>query len=255
MIKGMGWKPDLPDHRDYPVSKMRLGAPLQGVVSMRRTMSPVRDQGMLGACTGFAVTAAMELLRRTDADDHSTIYSPLFAYLHARIADGEAYREIDAGAYIRDAIKVVANIGVPPESRWKYDINRFAETPTRAAQDDARRWKAGPYYRCGGLSDVKRAISMGHPVVGGFSVFANVGGADRTGLIPMPAGTLLGGHAVCFMGFDDVNQVLEFKNSWGPKWGDAGYGWLPYSFVDIGYADDLWVITAESPATRQDRDL
>ena len=34
--------------------------------------------------------------------------------------------------------------------------------------------------------------------------------------------------------------ALLIRNSWGTGWGVQGYGWLPYSYVEAGLADDFW---------------
>ncbi|MBO9665469.1 MAG: C1 family peptidase [Bdellovibrio sp.] len=47
------------------------------------------------------------------------------------------------------------------------------------------------------------------------------------------AGTIrCGGHAVLIVGYDDVRKVFMFKNSWGPKWGNNGYGYMTFAHVD-----------------------
>ncbi len=41
-----------------------------------------------------------------------------------------------------------------------------------------------------------------------------------------------GGHAVVLVGYDDEQKVFMFKNSWGPKWGQEGYGFVTFDHVD-----------------------
>jgi C1A family cysteine protease len=54
---------------------------------------------------------------------------------------------------------------------------------------------------------------------------------------------ILGGHALCFVGYDDAREVFIVKNSWGASWGDNGYGYIPYSIVkDTTLAMDFWAI-------------
>lgn len=42
-------------------------------------------------------------------------------------------------------------------------------------------------------------------------------------------------HAVAVVGWDDFKGAWLIKNSWGPAWGDKGYGWLKYDSSSLGY--------------------
>lgn len=250
-IYGLGWRPDLPDHRDKPLTmKLAASAPVEVPIrtSLRDKCSPVRHQGDLGSCTGFATTAAVEYLRRVDEDAHSTIYSPLYTYYRARELDG--CERVDVGAYLRDAVKSVNKWGVPPESRWIYLARRFASTPNVTADREAGRWKLGGYYRCDSLSGVMAALASGFPVVAGFSCFESMftPEVDRTGIIPEPTAkdTMVGGHAICLTGYDRETRLVQFKNSWGADWGDGGYGYLPFNYFTHDLVDDMWALTSEA---------
>ena len=54
-----------------------------------------------------------------------------------------------------------------------------------------------------------------------------------------------------FVGYDDNRRyrstrgMLLIRTSWGPDWGDGGYGWLPYDYVTRELAADFW--TALNP--------
>lgn len=243
--KGSGWLPEPEDVRDYPL-KMLVGNVAVPTYFELGDMSPVRDQSRLGACTGFAATAAVEHLRRAPDEDHwETIYSPLFTYYLARESIG--YVQYDSGAYIRDAVKSLAKVGAARENDYLYYevYQTFKNRPSERAFKSAASWKLGGYYLCNSLLDVKKAISSGFPVVGGFTCYSNIGQASG-GAIPLPAGSVIGGHAVMFMGYDDTLRRVKFKNSWGPEWGDRGYGYLPYAFFERGLATDLWALEGES---------
>ena len=60
--RNWGWKPQLPDYRDY---QFKLTAPIAAVplppkVDMRLLCPPVYDQAELGSCTANAIGAAFE---------------------------------------------------------------------------------------------------------------------------------------------------------------------------------------------------
>ena len=62
--------------------------------------------------------------------------------------------------------------------------------------------------------------------------------------MPVPAAgeSVLGGHAVCAVGYDDAKQCLIVRNSWGADWGDHGYFYMPYAFASDAANDamDWW---------------
>ncbi|MEG1808824.1 MAG: C1 family peptidase, partial [Oscillospiraceae bacterium] len=67
----------------------------------------------------------------------------------------------------------------------------------------------------------------------------------QTGVIPLPDTLIereLGGHALLIVGYDDAKRWFVIRNSWGRKWGDKGYGYMPYEYVERGYAFDFWVL-------------
>ena len=51
---------------------------------------------------------------------------------------------------------------------------------------------------------------------------------------------------VLAVGFDDQKKIgkhkgaLLIRNSWGVEWGEGGYGWLPYEYIEAGLAADFW---------------
>jgi C1A family cysteine protease len=156
----------------------------------------------------------------------------------------------DSGAQLRDGIKVIAAQGVCPESEWPYDIGKFAEQPPAQAYSDAVRDRVGAYQRLTqSLVQLKTCIASGFTFIFGFTVFSSFEGGDvaTTGDIPMPqpSETVIGGHAVVCVGYDDARQAFIIRNSWGAGWGMAGYGFMPYPYVlDGGLAADFWTIQA-----------
>jgi C1A family cysteine protease len=42
-------------------------------------------------------------------------------------------------------------------------------------------------------------------------------------------------HCVIVVGYDDPSRRLIVRNSWGPAWGDRGYCYLDYGYIEQGY--------------------
>ncbi|MDO9540947.1 MAG: C1 family peptidase, partial [Kiritimatiellia bacterium] len=54
---------------------------------------------------------------------------------------------------------------------------------------------------------------------------------------------MLGGHAVMAVGYQESTRMVLFRNSWGAAWGQAGYGQMPYAYLESReLSDDFWCI-------------
>ena len=55
--------------------------------------------------------------------------------------------------------------------------------------------------------------------------------------------SIIGGHAVMAVGYDDSKGAFIVRNSWGTDWGIKGYFYLPYwYFTTPNAANDFWVM-------------
>jgi C1A family cysteine protease len=242
-----GWVPDLPDARDHLYAAPMLQTSiLPAMVDLRPNCPPVYDQGQLGSCTGNAIAAAVQFERKKQGMAPDFAPSRLFIYYNERVIEGTV--GTDAGAQIRDGIKAVSTLGVCPETDWPYNIAKFTQKPTVRAFKDALHAKAVSYSRVTRtLQQMKGCLASGFPFVLGFTVYESFESADvaKTGVMPMPVATetVLGGHAVMAVGYDDAQQRFFVRNSWGPGWGMQGYFSMPYSYLlDQNLSDDFWTI-------------
>lgn len=248
--RNYGWRPDVPDVRDLKYGAhhvVHAASALPAKVSIRSGMSPVRDQGQLGACTGFSTCAAVEYLIP------GKVMSPLFVYWNERSLEGTIAS--DAGAEIRDGIKVLNQIGAALEAKCRYSDNasKFKRKPGATAFTDAAKRKLATYLRCNSRVEVMSALATKKPVVIGFSCYASLETAevDKTGIVPLPkkGERMIGGHAICLTGYDTATGLFEFKNSWSADWGDNGYGYLPFGYLDdSNLSDDFWCLQNEAVA-------
>ncbi len=247
-IKRYGWKPDLPDQRDfmYAAPFHILGA-LPNAVDLTALCPPVYDQGGLGSCTANAIAAALEF----DRDKQKLVdFTPsrLFIYFNERVIENSV--DSDAGAQIRDGIHSVNAAGACPESEWPYAESQFAVAPPAAAYTDAKLDRAISYARVMQTAQqMMGCLASGFPFVFGFTVYASFesDAVAASGIVPMPRHheQIVGGHAVLAVGYDMVKQQFIVRNSWGAGWGLAGYFRMPFAYLtNPRLTSDIWTIRA-----------
>ncbi len=265
-IGKMGWQPDIPDIRDFTIEsdgiKEVLGRskPLKAgkaqkpkKIDLRKWCSPVEDQENLGSCTANAGVGLLEYYQKRAYGKYLN-GSRLFLYKTTRKLLGWTG---DTGAYLRSTMKAMVLFGIPEEKYWPYNVPDYEDEPTSFVYSLANNYKSVKYYRLDPsgtstgnvLITIKDYLVAGLPSMFGFSVYSSIPGVgDGTGDIPFPVqgDTLLGGHAIVTVGYDDEKKIgnqkgaLLIRNSWGTNWGENGYGWLPYAYVESGLADDFW---------------
>lgn len=233
----------------------------------RSWQTKVYDQLDLGSCVAFSKKSQIEaMIKRIKGI--TTDLSALYIYYATRVGiEGWPANE-DTGLYMRSAMDGVRRFGVPPTDKWKYDPTQFHVQPDWIATGYADDYTPTRYFRldfdiatnptaC--LARLKDYLARKIVWDFGFSVYDSIYDTDN-GSIPFPSSgeNLLGGHAVLCVGFDDnklitnqrngttTNGAFLIKNSWGPSWGESGYGWIPYKYFLEGQADDIWTIEASS---------
>lgn len=249
-IKRFGWIPDLPDHRDHLFAAPLLAlTQMAASVDLRTKCPAIYDQGNLGSCTANAIGAAVQF-GQIKQKLNSFIPSRLFIYYNEREMEGTV--QYDSGAMIRDGIKSVGKVGACPELMWPYsdaDPGPFQTKPNAACYSKAVQYKALSYARVArNLTQMKACLSAGYPFVYGFSVYDSfmTTKVKTSGHAPMPdtqKESLLGGHAVLAVGYDDKKSWFIVRNSWGTNWGIKGYFTMPYTYLlDGSLSDDFWTI-------------
>ena len=244
-----GYIPDTNDERDFLYQTLRPRmAPLPASVDLRHLCSPVRDQGQLGSCTGFAIAAGMREFLLNKLGMAFLKLSPLFVYYEERLQENTVSQ--DSGAQPRDGMKVLVKMGCAPENDDRYSVRRFKKAPSAQAVTDAGDYKVASYHRLRTLSDMQACLAGGSGFVLGFKVYESFESQSvaQTGKMPMPkhGEAVVGGHAVFAAGYQtDLGTpgggYLIIKNSWGKGWGDGGYFYMPFDYVTPTLVSDAWV--------------
>jgi len=239
------WKPDLPDQRDHVYRLVHdIPTNLPPRVDLSNLLPLAQDQGHIGSCTAHALTGAVEALEAIDKLPQ-VMMSRLFVYYNERDIEGTIKQ--DAGAQLRDGIKVLADTGCCSEDLWLYDEGKFADKPPQKAFDDAAKHRILSYQRLETLTDAKACLAAGFPFVFGFTVYESFESDQvaRCGIctVPQKDEECLGGHAVLCIGYNDQTQMFMVRNSWGSEWGKFGNFFMPYRYLeDRNLSDDLWTI-------------
>jgi C1A family cysteine protease len=234
-------------------------------VDLRPWCSPIENQGALGSCTAHAAVGVVEYYERRAFGRHLD-GSRLFVYKATRNLLGVTG---DTGAWLRNTMGALVTCGVPNERYWPYtdSIPDFDREPPQFVYAVADNFEALKYFCHDPLGknvparevvdSVKRYLAARIPSMFGFWGYGSFDSGDQPGHVPLPTDTELAGdpewgHAIVAVGYDEARRITNtvsnksttgaflIRNSWGPTWGQAGYGWLPYDYVLKGIAMDFW---------------
>lgn len=254
-----------PDFYDYLSSHI---AELQAEVAASASMAPasaekghwsvdytpyvraIRDGGQEGSVVGQALATAMEMQIKRTLDMDVNI-SARYIYYAARQVEGTT--NTDSGAVIQDAVGALAKQGAVEESVWPYKPGEFAAKPPAAVRTAAR-WPITQDKPLKGLDAIKSALANDGPVVVGIAMYQEGMSSKtaKTGIIPLPqkGSSVIGGHAVVLVAYDDQKKLFKFVNDWGPGWGDHGYGYLSYQYIE-DHSSDAWSFQVQKPRLPQ----
>lgn len=257
--RGLGWQRDLKDARDYHsghadvrkhMNELR-SAPrrLPSNVDLREYLTSPADQGSLNASTAFAVLSLVEYFEGRHG--RTLDGSPLFLYQMAmKLLRVSGNASVD----LRTTFKALLRFGAPPDTFWPLRPGHIRLEPVDPFLFSFTREYAEIQYHRLDASDGKKTLQVvrsylasGFVIAFGFSVPKSLRGESDIEFRPQFE-AIRGGQAVMAVGYDDRRRIasdtgaLLFRNSWGPHWGEIGFGWLPYAFVATQAAADFWTI-------------
>lgn len=248
MGRGLGWNPQRPDHRDIkfkPSVEALAATPVESSLESDFVQIPYLNQANQGSCTGHG-TATLTMWDQVKQGLPVVIPSREFIYYNARVTEGTQLQ--DSGAQVRDAFGVLIDLGVPPDSDFPYNDKVYAVRPPQRAYDDAKKQMA-LQYQAVKYGQLRATIASGYPFVFGFTVYENFYNIGSDGIMPMPAGQVVGGHCAVAFAFNSGNKNsttprrhFRIRNSWGTDWGYGGDFFMPYEYFDKGLCSDQWVL-------------
>ena len=199
----------------------------------------------------FAMTALHEavcIARERSGCETGIALSEEFLFYHCKGRDG--LRQGVTGTTMSAAAASLDIEGQSLEDLHPYragSANFGSIAPSAAAIADARnRLLSGLRQTAVSLAGLERSLRNGNPVVAVLDWYSNSYLAP-SGWIDMPKSgdRLLGRHAILLVEMEDEarlgKQAIVFKNSWGVKWGDRGFGSFCFDYL-TSYGRELWTL-------------
>jgi C1A family cysteine protease len=276
LLTTTAWTRDLPDFRDdspatvadafVPLKRRATRAVRPEAVDLREFAAPIIDSGPAQASSAAAVLAMVQIFERR-ASGRFVDGSTAFLHHTARRLAG-AVGEQPVG--LRAVLKALVRFGCPPARVWPSDATRGDREPDAFSYGFQREFADLRYLRLDtpGLSgadvlkQVKSFVAAGFACVGGVSLPQSLSqSTTNSAEIPYPTrqDSVAGSAAFTVVGYDDAYRIrsqkgaLRIRATFGPSWGEAGFGYLPYRFVEQFGACDFWTLV--KPAWMQSREF
>ena len=215
-------------------------------LDMRYKFTRIKNQGQQGSCLSFSLTSIFEYIMQLNSAEEFDL-SESFLYYNARNLDEDGTVNEDSGSRFKPSIDSLVKYGIALERIWPYKENIYNEKPSDEAYADGAKRKLVSAMNVNlKVDDIKSALVDNCPVAASFTLtqsFFEHGRVD--GYIPMPSeeeirsgleqdsnDSLHGRHAMVIVGFSDELQMFIVRNSWGEDWGDHGYCYIPYSYIE-----------------------
>lgn len=248
-VRGFGFLPvKEAEYQSFPKAK-RYRAYLPPSVDLSRYFPTPGNQGLMNSCMGWAVGYAARAyyamkLERRDTAKPENVPSPSFIYHAIR-----PQQNCKAGSQFNDALNLLKKGSLSLASFPYVDSCRIPNAAERASATDFRinGWES---INLPALDDVKGQVARGKPVMFGMDVgdqFTNISG----NLVYRGEYGAKEPHAMTVVGYDDTRQAFKIINSWGPGWGDGGFGWISYNAFEEG-AREAYVMEVQASVPKPD---
>lgn len=215
-------------------------------VDLRPLLPPVDQSSELCGSASHALLTTFDLLSPATTPPRSRLFLDYEARSVARV---------DSRAPLIAALDVLARTGVCSEAAWPYAPELAHVSPTEEARAEAashRILQALELHQ--DLHLLKQSLAEARPVTLGCRLFRSSERAGQHGIIPMPGDAERASdehacHALLCVGYSDADEHLIVRNTWGPRWGYHGYGFLPYAYaLDPQLCFERWTLRLKTPA-------
>jgi len=212
-----------------------------------------RLQGDRDVCSLFAVTGIADFENARQSPGSQPRLSEEYLIWAAKQASGKTREQ----AMFYEAIQGLNALGICDQALMPYVMaSDSGRRPSPKAMADAReraerwhihwirRWDVNRPMSDSEFLALKRTLASGHPVACGLRWPKSLKGSSI--LSDNPPGGVFDGHSIALTGYTDDESAagggtFRFRNSFGPNWGDRGYGVMSYAYLRRYANDALWL--------------
>jgi GNAT superfamily N-acetyltransferase len=184
-------------------------------------------------------------------------YSRMYNYVRSRQLEGTYNNDPAIGGWPVTSLRIMRGWGAPLETEWPYDGDVSHWPPEQEPTDideHAKHNRIWAYQRVRSSTDCKIALASMNPVIMAIEI-TDAWFDAALGSIPMPGEgePIVAAHCITLTGYNDNTGKFTFANSWGEAWGDEGFGYLPYKYVDQLMQEAWVIIPHEDPGIAESR--
>jgi hypothetical protein len=245
-------------NRVKPVKPGKLPSVIEKVdpkdtVDLRKYCSPIGDQGQTSRCAAFAWTHALEMANKIAGVGDARL-SPTYSMLQFQKMQGDAsdyeYAWSGGGGTIGGVKpgRVLIENGTCKQELWPDTAQGPAKKEELLAKD-ATNYKLAAKLVSVKLDDLKKVLSAGCPVELAMNTGEAFSTLGRDGIFKdaEPPKGKHGCHAMLIVGY--IGNFYIVKNSWGTKWGDNGYCYMPRKVLAGSNPEFIAVMVGQSEDT------
>ncbi|MDP0498172.1 MAG: C1 family peptidase [Verrucomicrobiota bacterium JB024] len=211
-----------------------------------------KNQGRRPSCAIFSVVSALEYQQGRNSGQPTRLSEEYLIWATRKslglaqtpVGEDELSGDADLGFNLMEVVQALRAYGIADAedlpNTFGSSTAEIAEPPAETIDKARNRRQVEAYWVSGRtpedqLNGLFHLLNSGVPVVIGMG-WPNYATVMRSPLIDRQNPRPGAGHAVTLVGYKcetgkPEDALFQFKNSWGPRWGNGGYGWVSWEYL------------------------